>query len=118
MDFDAEFQRATALRDDWQFEAARELLERLSAEHPESFGVWLVLGGVQFEQKDYPAAEISFSIAANLAPRSELASLSLFHTLRDLGRVDEAFAEMRRFLALRPESIEYELLRKELASGG
>jgi len=65
-------------------------------------------------QADYQAAENTLAIAVSLRPRSELASLPLFHTLRHLGRSSDAFAEMRRFLALRPESHEYELLRAEL----
>jgi hypothetical protein len=35
-----------------------------------------------------------------LSPKSELASLGLFQSLNDIGRKDEAFTEMRRFLSL------------------
>ena len=113
-ELDAEFQKATALRDMGDLIQAGAILERLSIEHPSVFGVWLVLGGVQMSQSNYEAAECSFSMALALRPRSELASLCMFHTLRHLGRVNDAFAEMRRFLILRPESREYALLRQEL----
>ena len=63
---------------------------------------------------DYEAAERSLLVATSLRPRSELASLSLFHTLKHLDRMNDAFGEMRRFLAIRPESHEYDLLRQEL----
>jgi predicted Zn-dependent protease len=109
-----EFRIATSLRDNGDLSGARASLDRLSALHPLVFGVWLTLGGVQMSQSDYHAAEKSFSVAITLRPASELASLSLFHTLKHLDRVNDAFAEMRRFLALRPESLEYQLLRQEL----
>lgn len=111
---DSEFMRATSLRDAGDLYAARELLEDLSRRHPTVFGVWLVLGGVQMSQSDYEAAERSFSVAISLRPRSELASVSMFHTLKHLSRLNDAFAEMRRFSAIRPESREYAMLRAEM----
>lgn len=113
-DLEEEFRTATTLRDAGDLNGAQALLERLAAENPTVFGVWLALGGVQMSRSDYEAAERSFAIAIDLRPRSELASLSMFHTLKHLRRMNDAFAEMRRLLALRPESREYELLREEL----
>lgn len=114
LDLEKDFQRATSLRDDGDLVAARAVLKQLSDEYPSSFVVWLVLGGVQMSQPDYAAAEESLSVAIALQPRSEVASLAMFHTLKHLKRMNDAFAEMRRFLALRPESREYEMLREEL----
>jgi predicted Zn-dependent protease len=111
---ESEFERATALRDAGDLAGARSILEQLGERHPAVFGIWLILGGVQMAQSDYEAAERSLSIAITLRPRSELASLAMFHTLKHLNRVNDAFGEMRRFLAIRPESREYELLRLEL----
>ena len=113
-DLEADFERATSLRDGGDLAQARAILERLASEGPDRFVVWLVLGGVQMDQEDYPGAERSFSMVTALRPRSEIASIALFHTLRHLGRTNDAFAEMRRFLALRPESHEYDILRREL----
>jgi predicted Zn-dependent protease len=113
-EIEAEFRIATSLRDDGDLAGARAAMERLSTLHPSVFAVWLTLGGVQMSQFDYGAAEKSLVIAIALQPASELASLSLFHTLKHLDRINDAFAEMRRFLALRPESREYQLLRQEL----
>jgi tetratricopeptide (TPR) repeat protein len=115
---DQEFATATALRDAGDLVGARAILERLSVLHSTLFGVWLTLGGVQMAQCDYSSAEKSFVTATALNPRSELASLSLFHSLKHLGRVREAFDEMRRFLTLRPESHEYHLLREEIDEYG
>src|SRR5882762_9312490 len=111
---DEEFQRAASLRDAGDQAGARLILERLSLQYASQFGVWLVLGGVQMSLSDYESAERTLSIAIVLRPNSELASLSLFHTLKHLERLNEAFAEMRRFLTLRPESHEYARLRSEL----
>jgi predicted Zn-dependent protease len=108
------FRIAMSLRDGGDLSGSRAALERLATLHPLVFGIWLTLGGVQMSQSDYQAAEKSFSIALALRPASELASLSLFHTLKHLDRINDAFAEMRRFLALRPESHEYQILRREL----
>jgi tetratricopeptide (TPR) repeat protein len=115
---DEEFTTATALRDAGDLVGARAILERLAVLHSTVFGVWLTLGGVQLSQSHYEAAEKSFAIATALHPTSELASLSLFHTLKHLGSVREAFDEIRRFLTLRPESHEYHLLRQEIDEYG
>ena len=55
--------------------------------------------------------------AVELSPRSELASVGLFHSLWDLGKVNQAFAEMRRFLRL-SDSPEYSKLLRDLTVEG
>ena len=80
--------------------------------------MWLVLGGVEMNLKAYEAAEKALATATALEPTSELASITMFIVLAHLGRTADAFAEMRRFLALRPESRQYELLREELEENG
>src|SRR6185436_1299754 len=99
-DLESRFQDAISLRDAGELHRSKDALERLAQEHPAEFGVWLSLGGVQMSLADYAGAEKSFECAISLRPRSELASLSMFHTLKHLGRLNDAFAEMRRFLAL------------------
>jgi predicted Zn-dependent protease len=116
-ELEAEFERATSLRDSGDLRQARAILEKLAEQYPSAFAVWLVLSGIQMSQEDYEAAEQSSSAAIALRPSSELASLTMFHTLKHRGRMNDAFAEMRRFLALRPESHEYALLRSELEEG-
>jgi predicted Zn-dependent protease len=116
-DFAERFRTATSLRDRGDFTQARAILELLAKERATEFLVWLVLGGVQMSQEDYEGAEHVFSVAVALKPRSELASLSMFHTLKHLGRMNDAFSEMRRFLTLRPESHEYDMLRQEMSEG-
>lgn len=113
-DLESEFRAATALRNAGDLRGAKELLERLAREHPDAFPVFLVLGGIEMNLKDYEAAERAFSAAVALKPRSELASTGLFFTLAHQRRDDDAYAEMRRFLTLRPDSHEYKAILDEL----
>ena len=117
-ELESQFEDATALRDVGDLSGAKQVLERLAREHPEAFPVWLVLGGIEMKLKDYEAAEKAFATATALKPRSESASVGLFLALARLRRDPDAFAEMRRFLALRPESHEYELIRAEMDEKG
>ncbi|HKO56694.1 MAG TPA: tetratricopeptide repeat protein [Thermoanaerobaculia bacterium] len=111
---ESEFQAATALRDAGDVHSAKALLERLGREHPDAFPVWLVLGAIEKNLEDYEAAERAFAKAIALNPRSELASVGLFFALAHQRRDDEAFAEARRFLTLRPDSKEYKMILDEI----
>jgi predicted Zn-dependent protease len=70
----------------------------------------------QFALGDPAAAEGWFRKSAELAPSSELASLGLFHALVRQRKVDEAFDEMRRYLARKP-SAEYTRILAEINDG-
>jgi hypothetical protein len=76
------------------------------------------LGGIEKDLEDYAAAERAFARAIELQPHSELASRGMFFTLARQKRDDDAFAEMRRFLTLHPDSEEYKLILKELEENG
>lgn len=65
IDLDADFEKATSLRDCGDLAQARAILERLAGNRPDLSGVWLVLGGVQMDQEDYEGAD-----AATPPPRS------------------------------------------------
>jgi predicted Zn-dependent protease len=114
-ELELQFEEATSLRDAGDLRGARTILQRLAAERPDAFPVFLVLGGIEMDLNDYPAAEKAFAAAIALKPRSEVASTAMFFTLGHLGREDEAFAEMHRFLALRPNSKQYKAILDELA---
>ena len=72
-----------------------------------------VLAHIYFTQRDLSKALDCYIETVSLSPKSELASLGLFHTLWDLGRAGEACNEAKRFLSLR-ESEEYFLLIEEM----
>jgi predicted Zn-dependent protease len=93
------------------------LLNPLAAEYPKSAAVVGYLAGVYFGLNNYVKAEKSFRKASRLSPKSELASLGLFHSLWNLGRRREAFREMRRLLKV-TDSEEYKMLLRDLAVAG
>jgi len=67
---------------------------------PDSASVHAILGEIFWEQHNLDEAIASFSKAVELSPKSELASLGLFHTLWESGQRQRATEEMNRFLAL------------------
>jgi predicted Zn-dependent protease len=93
------------------------MLKTLAAEYPKSAAVIGYLGGVYFEQERFADAEKAFRKTVALSPKSELASLGLFHSLWSLGRRHESFAEMRRLLT-NVDSEEYKTLLRDLAVAG
>src|SRR5581483_802934 len=78
-------------------EAIAQLADH-SKRFPRSGKLWGYLGFLYSEAGDESKAIRAFRTAATLSPRSELASLSLFHSLWRAGRTDAAFDEMRRFM--------------------
>lgn len=96
---------------------ALAILVPLSAEYPKSAAVIGYLAGVYFGLKDYVKAEKSFRKTTRLSPKSELASLGLFHSLCHLGRRREAFREMRRLLKV-TDSEKYKMLLRDMAVAG
>ena len=112
-EFKTLYAEAFALKKTGQFVEARERLTLLALERPDYAPVHGVLAGVLFELNEFREAVREFGTAARLSPRSELASLGLFHSLLKLGERTAAIAEMKRFTSLR-ESPEYALLQAEL----
>lgn len=111
-----EFTRARALQEAGQLKEAEEiLLDLVGGEY--AFGAQLALGTVLLEQEK---AEEAVSLMARLVetyPESESVSLLLFHSLWMAQRREEAFLEMKRFLADH-ESWEYRRLRSDLKREG
>ena len=92
---------------------ARDCFARLALERPEFAPVRGVLAGVLYELEAFEDAAEEFSTTVRLSPRSELASLGLFHSLLHLGNRAAAGAEMKRFTSLR-KSAEYALAQSEM----
>ncbi len=108
IDFDAAIQK----RDAGDLPGCLSDLDRLAAENPENAGVAGTRAGVLFELGRFEEAAEGFRRAVELAPKSEIASLGLFHSLNRLCRKDEAKKEMERFQSIRA-SEEYERIRRE-----
>jgi Tfp pilus assembly protein PilF len=98
--FDGPFREATRMRDQGAFPEAIEILTKLAREPDAPAGVFGMLGHIQQQAGRLEDATVSFRRATQLAPRTELASLGLFHTLWERGLTDEAFEEIKRFQML------------------
>lgn len=110
-----EFERATSLRDEGNFdgavEALRTLLGRLEAEDTRlTAHAFMQLGYIYGELQRAADSEAAFRAAVQVSPKRELASLGLFHALRKMGRTTEAYEEMVRLLRLRDSQLYRELL--------
>jgi predicted Zn-dependent protease len=92
-----------------KLQQARQILLPLSYQHPHSAAVHGLLGSTYFELGDMTNAAAAFAQVIRLNPKSELASLGLFHSLWAQKRRHQAFAEMQRFLSIAP-SQEYAAL--------
>jgi predicted Zn-dependent protease len=111
--YKSEFQRALSLRNGGQLERAREAFQVLRSVRPEEPTAAVVLGGILLDLGLHDAAFDSFRDATRLRPRSELASLGVFHSLWDARRTIEALAEMRRFLTV-SDCADYREIIREL----
>lgn len=111
-----EFDRALRLRDGGDLLGAAAIFERLNAEYPNQAAILGMWGSIYFRLRDWERALPLYQRTVMLAPKSELASLGLFHSLWSHGRREEAFAEMRRFLCV-ADSAEYRQLLCDLREG-
>ncbi len=112
-----QFDRAVKLHRAHKTQEALAILERLAREYRKSAAVAGYLAGVYFGQDEFERAAKWFKCATDLAPKSELASLGLFHSLWNVGASTEAVAEMRRFLRV-ADSREYGKLLRDLTVEG
>lgn len=115
------FDRAMVLRDSGAHEDAsrllRELADRAGPDDRKLHAHALTqLAHIARTQGRLVDAEADLRTAVELAPRSELASLSWFLVLADLGRGNEALTEAVRYLSLR-ESLGYRELFDEMSLG-
>jgi tetratricopeptide (TPR) repeat protein len=108
------FEEAIELRDAGDLaNAVEKLKEALGMDPKHHPTVLLILGDLYHSQKDFNKARECQQETVRLSPDSELASLSLFHTLWDMGDKWAAFREAKRFLS-RHDSKEYFLMIGEM----
>src|SRR5258707_13560937 len=77
-----------------------EILRNLVAENPESAMFNATLANSLKAEGDIDTAIEHFQKAVKLAPKSELYSLGLFHSLWRQEKREEAFDEMKRFMSI------------------
>jgi predicted Zn-dependent protease len=92
-----------------------EILSKLVAEAPESAGLNATYANTLKEVGETAPAIEHFKRAVKLAPTVELYSLGLFHIYWAQGMQDEAFTEMRRFMAS-SDSADYREIVAEINS--
>ena len=80
--------------------------EELSVLYPEIGSVYGLAASIYFELDRFEEAVKKYRKATEISPKSEMASLGLFHSLWQLDRGDEAFEEMKRYMSI-AESSEY-----------
>jgi predicted Zn-dependent protease len=113
--FREQFNEALKLKEIGKYDESEKILLQLAEEYPNSAAIYGTLGSLYWNQEKLDKAIIFFKKASLLSPQSELASLSLFHTLWDSNKLDEALEEMKRFLAL-SDSEEYRSILKGIKS--
>ena len=107
------FDEALRLRDQGNLGGAHDILSQLCKSDAATAAMFAVLGDVLWEMDCLSDAIHTFYRVTEMSPRSEVASLALFHSLFQAGRQDEAFGEMRRFLSI-ADSTEYETLLSDI----
>jgi len=113
-----EFNRALDLwHEDKPFEAIK-ILKQLNKEFPNQPTILGMLGAIHFTLDDWANSLIYYDKAVILSPKSESASIGLFHSLWHHERFDEAFEEAKRYVKLNGFSKKYDFIMKELDENG
>jgi tetratricopeptide (TPR) repeat protein len=112
-EFREKFQQALDLKNSGDLESAYTLLSDIASKNPNSAPALGVLADVAYSKGLIQEAAEWFRKVTILSPKSEMASLGLFHSLFDLGDTNGAFDEMKRFMSIQ-HSDEYELLLSEI----
>jgi tetratricopeptide (TPR) repeat protein len=115
LNLDKELQQAIDLYRARRPDEAVSRLQRLSVAFPREARLWGYLGFLNKQQGRLAAAIRCFRRAVNISPRSEKASLGLFHSLWRAGKANLAFDEMRRFMKTGEPRQYLQLLRDMLA---
>jgi predicted Zn-dependent protease len=115
-DIETEFNEAMGLMHSGDLNAARTILERLASKRPDAAFVHGQLGHICEKLGELEKAVLCYRNATAANPKSELASVSLFHALNHSSNAREAFAELRRFRSIK-HSKEYDLLLIEIQTG-
>ncbi|HEX8249577.1 MAG TPA: hypothetical protein VF599_15475 [Pyrinomonadaceae bacterium] len=74
------------------------ILKNLDKNFPNQASILGMIGGIYFSLDDWKNSYIYYKKTAELSPKSETASIGLFHSLFELKKYDESFNEIKRFL--------------------
>jgi tetratricopeptide (TPR) repeat protein len=113
------FESAIELRDKGELTSAVQILSEILANFsndPGISGVHEVLGGIYNDLKEYEKGFENFKKATIINPKSELASLGLYISYVELNKIEEAIAELFRYLNTNEADL-YKVTLGELLEG-
>jgi predicted Zn-dependent protease len=98
--YELRFKRANLLRKKGDTNGAIKILSGLAVDFPDKPAAYLIIGDIFWDRGELAKAAAAFRVATNVFPKSKIASLGLFHTLRGQSKTDDAFEEMKRFQSI------------------
>ena len=108
------FEQMIALWNEGKVEDALQIGDQLIKLEPESAAVNGIIGMIHLDSKQ-PKIAIGFcEKAVAKSPRSELASLGLFHSLWSAEAINQAMDEIQRFICANPASEIYDEIIAEI----
>ena len=111
---DKMFEEAIGLKNSDKIDEAIEAFKRITIEFNDDKIAPNKVAGLYYANKDDPKSALPYAVkGTKLLPKSELASLCLFHCLYDLGKVEEAENEIKRYLSLGGKIKDYKILFDE-----
>ena len=102
------------LKESNKFSEALLVIRKIEKNHKNSSVVLGLLGTIYYELKDYKNSSKYFKRTVLLNPKSELASLGLFHSFKHLGENIPAMKEIHRYVSLAKPKL-YKTAIKELS---
>lgn len=95
-----EFNQALGLwREDKPFEAIK-ILKKLNKNFPNQSAILGMIGAIYFCLDNWKNSCIYYKKTVKFSPKSELASIALFHSLFQLKKYNKGFDEIKRFLSI------------------
>lgn len=114
-ELDKKIQVILDLKNSGDLSNAIENAKKLTEEFSKTASTFGLLASLYFEIESFEEASSNFKKATVISPKSETASLGLFHSLWRLGDQDNALVEMQRFTSI-CNSEEYNNLIKEMVT--
>jgi predicted Zn-dependent protease len=99
--YEALLDEALQLKNCSDFRGAVRVLGILADEYPRRPAAFGLLGAIYLAKLKQPAKAVAYLVkATKLSPKSEMASLGLFHALWKLDRLVDALEELKRFQSI------------------
>ena len=92
------FEEFFQLKEARKYKECLEILHTLNLKYKNNSVIYGLLGTIYYELKDYKKSSRNFKKVLALKPKSELASLGLFHSQMHIGNERSALNELKRFL--------------------